>query len=333
MVNARNVARLALAMARRRALPFSVTFILTHRCNFRCQYCEIPSAAGDEMSREEFCAAIDELSDAGMARASFSGGEALLRHDAVDIVAHARARGLFTSLNTNGWLTRVQLDRLAPALDMLVLSLDGPDTVHDLVRRRRGSYARVLEVIEGARARGIAVATITVLGPWNIEQVDEVLALAQRYGFWAYFQPAYEDCFERHAGLAPAFDPALFEKIATQLARAAEQGLPVGSSPGFFERLRRGPRFGECTRCAAGRYFATVMPDGWVVPCHLTSRAQAYLNGRKVGFARAFFEMPRPPPGPGCAISPYQESDLIFGLDPRAIAAALRRIAPPRSAR
>jgi hypothetical protein len=30
--------------------------------------------------------------------------------------------------------------------------------------------------------------------------------------------------------------------------------------------------------------------------------------------------------GPGCAISPYQETDLIFSLDRAAIAAALRRL-------
>jgi hypothetical protein len=36
--------------------------------------------------------------------------------------------------------------------------------------------------------------------------------------------------------------------------------------------------------------------------------------------------MPHPTSGPGCAISPYQESDLIFGLDARAIRAAFERI-------
>ena len=93
---------------------------------------------------------------------------------------------------------------------------------------------------------------------------------------------------------------------------------------GFFERLRAAPHFSDCSRCTAGRYFATVMPDGLVVPCHLTMGQASYLNGREVGFARAFLEMPRPS-GPGCAISPYNESDLIFSLDPRAVIAAVRR--------
>jgi hypothetical protein len=70
------------------------------------------------------------------------------------------------------------------------------------------------------------------------------------------------------------------------------------------------------------------MPDGTVVPCHLVSGEARYPNGRIGGFARAFEEMPHPVAGPGCAISPYQESDLIFSLDPRAIAAAIERLMP-----
>ena len=327
---ARRSGRLAVARARGRALPFSITFILTHRCNFRCDYCDIPDAAGDELTASELTAAIDELHGAGMARASFSGGEALLRPDAIEIIRHARQRGLSTSLNTNGWLAGERLDELAAVLDLLVLSLDGPEPIHDLVRRRRGSYARVLQLVDGARARGLPVATITVLSAANLEVVDEVLGLAREHGFWAYFQPAYSDCFDHRRGLDPALGPRLYADLAHRLGEARRAGLPVGASPGYLDRLARGPIFGDCGSCHAGRYFATVMPDGVMVPCHLSSTDHVYPNGRAIGFARAFAELPRPAPGPGCAISPYQESDLIFHLDPRAIAAALLRLRAPR---
>jgi MoaA/NifB/PqqE/SkfB family radical SAM enzyme len=325
--------RLGMAIAAGRPLPFSMTFILTHRCNFRCDYCDIPDAAGDEMSTDEVRRAIDELADVGLARASFSGGEALLRPDATEVIRHARSRGLQTSLNSNAWLAGEHIDELAGLLDMLVISLDGPEPVHDLVRRRRGSYDRVLATLDAARTRGLTTATITVLSSANLHVVDEVLALAEQYGFWAYFQPAYEDCFRHGAGLDPALGPTIFADLAARLGRARSLGRPVGASPGYLERLGRGPAFGDCASCHAGRYFGTVMPDGVIVPCHLTSGDHAYPNGRQLGFARAFFELPRPKPGPGCAISPYQETDLIFALDPRAVAGAVRRLsAAPRRA-
>lgn len=322
----RSAGRLALARATGRKLPYSITFILTHRCNFQCAYCDIPAAAGEELSEAELCGAIDAFTDAGLSRASFSGGEVLVREDAPRIIAHAKSRGLFTSLNTNGWLVPRHIEALTGALDMMVLSLDGATAAHDLVRAKKGSHSRVVESIELARARGIAVATITVLSKQNLHVVDDVLTLAERHGFWAYFQPAYTDCFDRQRGLDPALTQQVLASLSNDLRRHRAAGRPVAASPGFLDRLGQGPDFGSCASCAAGRYFGTVMPEGTVVPCHLVSKDATYFNGREVGFVRAFEQMPHPTTGAGCAISPYQESDLIFHLDPRAIASAIERV-------
>jgi len=232
-----------------------------------------------------------------------------------------------TSLNSNAWLAERHLDELAACLDLLVVSLDGPEREHDLVRRQRGSYARVIRVLSGARQRGLPTATITVLSADNVHVVDAVLALAEEHGFFAYFQPAYQDCFQHARGLEPGISPEMLGRLAVRLDDEKRKGRPVGASAGFVERLGRAPTFGACASCHAGRYFGTVMPDGKVVPCHLTSGDHAYPNGRTMGFGTAFLRLPRPAPGPGCAISPYQETDLIFGGDRRAITAALARLA------
>lgn len=318
--------KLALARTLGKRLPYSITFILTHRCNFQCAYCDIPAAAGDELSEAEFKRAIDDFADAGMSRASFSGGEVLIREDATRIIAHAKSRGLFTSLNTNGWLVQRHIDALSGNLDMMVLSLDGEAAVHDEVRRKQGSQSRVMDAVALAKRNGIAVATITVLSKANLHVVEPVLSLAERHGFWAYFQPAYTDCFDHQRGLDPALTHDVLASLAKRLADAKRAGRPVAASAGFLERLARGPAFGDCASCNAGRYFGTVMPDGTVVPCHLVSKEAVYPNGRHVGFVRAFEQMPHPTRGPGCAISPYQESDLIFQLDVRAITSAVERV-------
>lgn len=327
---ARRGVGLAAAQATGARLPYSVTFILTNRCNFHCSYCNIPAATAAEMGESGFRRAIDELADAGMARASFSGGEVLLRPDTARLVAHARRRGLFTSLNSNGWLFEAQVGRLRDHLDMAVFSLDGPEEVHDRARGRSGSFRRVLRSVDAARRHGISVATITVIHRDNLDVLEQVLEVARRHRFWAYFQPAYLDCFGHRSGLHPALPGPVLTEVAHRLGAARARGLPVAASPGFLERLARGPRFGSCAECRAGRYFGTVMADGTVVPCHLVSRDTRYPNGEELGFARAFRSMAHPADGPGCAISPYQEADLIFRRDPRAIAAALRRLVDPR---
>lgn len=321
------------ARARGGSFPFSMTFILTHRCNFRCDYCNIPAAADREMTTAEFCRALDELAAAGLVRASFSGGEALLRRDAREIVRHAHALGLQTSLNSNAWLAGQHIDELAEILDLLVVSLDGPRPVHDLVRHRPGSYDRVISTLDAARERGLATATITVLSRTNIHVMDEVIDLARRHGFYAYFQPAYDDCFDHHKGFQHNVDTQIFADIADRLRRAHAEGEPVGASPRFIRRLADGPRFGDCRTCTAGRFWGTVLPEGRLVPCHLTASAPGFVapSGLELGFAEAFRRLPRDKQGPGCAISPYQETDLIFAFDPQAIAAALRRLLGPRA--
>lgn len=319
--------RLVARRLRGRSLPFSITFILTNRCNFRCAYCNAPQAAAGEMETSDFIRAIDELAGAGMARASFSGGEALLRDDTIEIIGHARRRGMWTSLNSNGWLLADHLERLAPDLDMLMVSLDGPRSVHDAVRGRDGSFDRAIAVLDRARDLGIATAAISVLGPWNLDRVDSIVATARRHGFWAYFQPAYEDCFDHRPGLASGLDAGVLGDVAARLGTLKANGAPVGASSAYLRRLAGGPPFGDCRRCHAGRYFATVMPDGRLVPCHLTSNEADWPDGREIGFARAFERLPPVIAGPGCAIAPYQESDLIFALDGAAIASAVRRMA------
>jgi MoaA/NifB/PqqE/SkfB family radical SAM enzyme len=322
-------ARVLAARASGAAFPFSMTFILTHRCNFRCDYCNIPAAADREMSTDEFRRALDELAAAGLVRASFSGGEALLRRDARAIIRHAHELGLQTSLNSNAWLALEHIDELAQILNLLVVSLDGPEPVHDLVRHRAGSYRRVIATLEAARARGLATATITVLSPANLHVMDEVIALAGEHGFYAYFQPAYEDCFDHSRGFGSGIDARMFHDIADRLRLAHTRGEPVGASPRFVERLARGPHFGDCSTCSAGRFWGTVLPEGRLIPCHLTASDPDFIapNGLELGFAEAFRRLPGfLKKGPGCAISPYQETDLIFALDRQAITAALRRL-------
>lgn len=335
LTSLRNTARLGVALVTQRRLPYSINFIVTNRCNFQCVYCDAPEHAGAELTTADFRRALDELAAAGMARASFSGGEALLRDDTPELIEHAKGLGLFVSLNSNAFTLEPVIERLARSLDLVMLSLDGPEDVHDKVRRQPGSYARVVAMLARARELGVATTAITVIGPWNVERIPEVLALAGELGFWAYFQPAYRSCFDVDAGFAATEPADTFRRMADAIEEGRARGRPVGVSPSFVRRLRAGPRFGECADCTAGRYFATVMPDGTLVPCHLTSGQATYPNGRELGFARAFAAMPAVGPGPGCAISPYQESDLIFQLDPSAIVAALRHMRPapitPRS--
>src|SRR5262245_9337023 len=108
--NASTLARFALARASGRKFPLMVTLELTDKCNFRCQYCDLPHMNRKEMTTADWHRAIDELADAGMMRVSIMGGEPLLRKDVGELIDHLKARGVNVAMNTNGWYFTQKMD-------------------------------------------------------------------------------------------------------------------------------------------------------------------------------------------------------------------------------
>lgn len=294
--------------------PFQVTLSLTNKCNFRCEYCDIPLQKRAEMTTDEWKAAIDELVSGGMGRVSLIGGEPLLRKDAGAIIRHLKSRGVHVAMNTNGWFVRERIEDVA-LLDMVCLTLDGPPDVHD-TQRHEGSYAKVIDALEVLQARRVPVVTMTVLTPRGASNVQHVLDVAERFGHKAFFQLEHDASCDVYSPIAPRMADARIAEIANDLRSRKRRGAPVGNSETVLEaQVRDGRRLGgDCSGCYAGRYFAYVLSDGTMAPCLLTQWQQERGNGRTKGFLRAFHEM-KAPEGPGCACVPIHEVNSILAFD------------------
>jgi MoaA/NifB/PqqE/SkfB family radical SAM enzyme len=294
-----------------------MTLSLTNRCNFKCEYCDIPLQRRDEMSTVQWTRAIDELRDAGMGRASLIGGEPLLREDAGEIIAHLVRRGVHASMNTNGWLLVDRIEEVS-RLDLVCVTLDGPRDVHD-AQRRRGSYDRAIAAIEALRQHGVAVVTMTVLTPRGADNVDHVLDVARTFGFKAFFQLEHDKGCDVDAPIALRLADQDIAGVARRLLEAKARGLPVGNSRGLLERHGTGERYlGTCGDCWAGEYYGYVLSDGTVAPCLLTQWQVERGNGLREGFARAFHRLAAPR-GPGCACLPTHEVNRVLDLDVHAL--------------
>jgi MoaA/NifB/PqqE/SkfB family radical SAM enzyme len=297
--------------------PFQMTLSLTNRCNFKCEYCDIPLQHRDEMTTEQWTRAIDDLRGAGMGRASLIGGEPLLREDAGEIIEHLVRRGVHAAMNTNGWLVPDRIDEVS-RLDLVCVTLDGPRDVHD-AQRRRGSYDRAIAAIEALRARGVAVVSMTVLTPRGADAVDHVLDVARTLGFKAFFQLEHDKGCDVEAPIAPRLGDERIAGVARRLLEAKTRGLPVGNSRELLERHAEGQRYlGTCADCWAGEYYGYVLSDGTVAPCLLTQWQVERGNGLREGFARAFDRLV-PPHGPGCACLTTHEVNRVLDLDVRAL--------------
>ncbi len=154
-----------------RRVPLGGTIELTRRCNNRCAHCynNLPAddrAAQEELGEGAWKRILDEAAEAGCLYLLFTGGEPLLRPDFGAIYEHARRRGFFVTLFTNGThLTEETADLLAamPPLAVEVTLYGATRTTWERVTGVPGSYERSLAGIERLRRRGVRLRLKTTL--------------------------------------------------------------------------------------------------------------------------------------------------------------------------
>ena len=94
--------------------PLALIAEVTHRCPLHCVYCSNPlelAGAQSELSTAEWTSVFQQAGKLGMLHAHFTGGEPLARTDLTELIAAARAAGLYTNLITSG----IGLERAATA--------------------------------------------------------------------------------------------------------------------------------------------------------------------------------------------------------------------------
>ena len=104
--------------------PLALIAEVTHKCPLHCVYCSNPTqlaAAASELSTEEWISVFRQAGKLGMLHAHFTGGEPLARADLTELIASARAAGLYTNLITSGiGLNEQRLHMPLPANSSLI---------------------------------------------------------------------------------------------------------------------------------------------------------------------------------------------------------------------
>lgn len=279
-------------------LPLTVIFNITDRCNSKCAYCYAAyyQRKKEELKLDEVLRIIDELAKMHCKRVSFGGGEPLLREDMAAIIRFVKQKGMDCVINSNGYLVPQKMN-IIRNVDALVLSLDGDEAGHDIYRGK-GSFQKVMQAIECAFRNKVPIHTNTVLHKNNLDCIDFVLDIAQRYNFLAEFNLAI-DCFDKGEGRESL--KASDEKIRgalEKLIRYKKQGRnilfsrkaleytlawPSYSREAFFDQA---PDF-KYAHCAAGKYFCVIDTNGDVYPCpHLIDKMK--VKNARDGFQNAF---------------------------------------------
>ncbi len=164
--------------------PLALIAELTHRCPLHCVYCSNPlelQACSTELSTEDWSRLFREAAALGVLQADFTGGEPLTRADILDLIRAARAAGLYVNLITSGLpLDESRLEALVQAgLDHFQLSFQGAR--EEIAEEISGTkaHAQKLRVLEWLKHHRVAVTLNFVIHRRNIDQLPEMLSLAE----------------------------------------------------------------------------------------------------------------------------------------------------------
>jgi pyrroloquinoline quinone biosynthesis protein E len=308
-----------------RRIPLSVCFDLTHRCTGDCVFCNLTKDRRPEMTTAQVVRAFDELQRVGMRRVALSGGDALLRDDLEEIIAAAKARGLYVSLNSNGVRLVERAARLR-GIDGLAVSLDGGRGTHELTKRRT-DFDGVVAALDWARSAGIPAFTLTTITSRNAGAIDEIIDVVEQHGARAAFHPVQRGdlCPDLPEDLLP--DRRTLQGAVDRITVHKQNGRPVLNTTAYLNILRRfryDAPDADCPPCLAGRLYAIVLPDGVVAPCHVCYLGAPFKNGLEIGFDRAFQEMPEFQCGKHC-VTTSTEIDLLATLDPGVVSDVARQ--------
>src|SRR5271154_5812927 len=252
--------------------PLALIAELTHRCPLHCVYCSNPQELQSrvtELPTADWSRVFKEAAELGVLQADFTGGEPLARTDIVELIRSARAAGLYVNLITSGMpLDETRLAALVEVgLDHIQLSFQGanPDTAEEISGTK--SHAQKLRVLEWLKKVRVAVTLNFVIHRRNIDQIEEMLKLAEsssatrvefanvQYYGWA---------FANREHLLPT--RAQLDRSLEQIKQAQERlkgKIRIESVvPDYYAK------FPKACMGGWGRKLMLITPNGEALPCH-----------------------------------------------------------------
>jgi radical SAM protein with 4Fe4S-binding SPASM domain len=253
--------------------PYRMDLALTYRCQNDCPHCYVERPKNfPEMSTEQWKRVIDRCWDQGIPHLTFTGGEATLRPDLVELVQYAEDLGLITGLQTNGrrLRDRAYLDQLLLAgLDHIQITLESHDSaIHDQMVGVQGAWQETVDGIKTVVDADVYMMTNTTMTTANVDGIEETIAFAASLGV-----PTFGCNSLIYSGSAVALGSGIpeneLEPILERVKEAAQEHhlrLIWYTPTQYCELDPMGLELGM-KGCTAARYNMCIEPNGDVLPC------------------------------------------------------------------
>ena len=165
-------------------LPILILFPHS-RCNCRCLMCDIwRDTTKSELEPAEIARWLDEWRELGVRRVVLSGGEPLLHSRLWSLCDHLRAADIGITILSTGLLLERHAAELVKRCDDVVVSLDGPQPVHDTIRNIPRAFERLAAGVSAIKAAdpGVVVTARCTVQRSNYQSLRATVRAAHDIG-------------------------------------------------------------------------------------------------------------------------------------------------------
>jgi MoaA/NifB/PqqE/SkfB family radical SAM enzyme len=280
--------RIFLSNFRRSPLPFKLTFILTYRCDCRCQMCNIwKRKVENEMTADEIERFFTK--NRGFAWVNLSGGEIFTRRDLLDIatsVVKTNKDLYLLDFPTTGQMTDKivagveEILKLDPPKLLVTCSLDGAGKNHDEIRRRKNAFDNVIatyEALRGLKAKKMNAFFGVTLSAFNKGELFDIYDSVKERLPWVTYRDFHVNLAQESAhyyqnlGLGLPDENEALQHMDAFLERKGRSLHPVAWLEWRYQSLlRRFYRTGKSPLlCKALSSSVFIDPHWTVYPCSM----------------------------------------------------------------
>ena len=271
-------------------LPVVVLFP-HNRCNCRCVMCDIwRIRERRDLTPDDLRPHLASFRALRVQWVVFSGGEAQLNRELPEFARMLRAEGIRLTLLTAGLLLEKHAAETCELMDDAIVSLDGPPTIHDAIRRVPNAFARLqagIAAVRGIRPEMKITARTTVqkanrsalcatVQTADDLQLDGISFLAADTASAAFNRAIPWEVSHASQVTLNAAEVEELEREIECLLRSHVQEIASGFIAESSDKLRRivthfraalGDAHETAPRCNAPWVSAVIEADGTVRPC------------------------------------------------------------------
>jgi radical SAM protein with 4Fe4S-binding SPASM domain len=283
-------------------IPITGTIEISRRCPLACAHCynNLPmsdrAAQLGELTFDEHCRILDEISEAGCFWLLFTGGEIFARKDFLEIYTYAKKKGFLITLFTNGTLITPKIaDYLSewPPFSIEITLYGRTKATYEKLTQVPGSYDRCIRGIQLLKERGLPLKLKTVGVSINKHEIGEMKQFAEQelgleFKFDAMINPRI-DCSQ--SPLAVRLKPHEVVELDLQDADRMSEWQKFGEQ--FVGPVHSAETSDELYHCGGGINSFAIDPYGMLSICVLSQIDQYDLRkgSFKQGWEKFLFQV------------------------------------------